>query len=158
MAGINAAGELAPEAEALSVTTWQGPVEITRSARIPVSAFAEQLLSEPEQEPDGELSALSPQPSALVHDSTCCNFACQSRADSHEAMTASCLIANTFHYIHNSRWVCAQQMTALPAVHTLYLAGHFTLHLKQDIPTQCDATSRDGKSTNLVVASLVAEQ
>ena len=64
MAGINAAGELAPEAEALSVTTWQGPVEVTRSARIPVSAFAEQLLSEPEQEPDGKPSALSPQPSA----------------------------------------------------------------------------------------------
>lgn len=79
MAGINAAGELAPEAEALSVTTWQGPVEVTRSARIPVSAFAEQLLSEPEQEPDGESSApqpsaLSLRPTALVHDSNCCNF------------------------------------------------------------------------------------
>ena len=62
MAGINAAGELAPEAESLSVTTWQGPVEVTRSARIPVSTFAEQLLSEPEQEPDSKPSALSPQP------------------------------------------------------------------------------------------------
>ena len=62
VAGINAAGELAPEAEALSVTTWQGPVEVTRSARIPVSAFAEQLLSEPEQEPNGKLSAHGPRP------------------------------------------------------------------------------------------------
>ena len=105
MAGINAAGELAPEAEALSVTTWQGPVEVTRSARIPVSAFAEQLLSEPEQEPDGKPSALSPQPSALspqpsalsprrmalVHDSNYCNFVCHACADSHkEPVVLSC--------------------------------------------------------------------
>lgn len=48
--GINTAGEHAPEAEAVPVTTWQGPVDVTRSARIPVSAFAEQLLSEPEHE------------------------------------------------------------------------------------------------------------
>ena len=37
----------------MPVTSWQGPVEVTRTARIPVSAFAEQLLSEPEDEPQG---------------------------------------------------------------------------------------------------------
>lgn len=52
LGGINTAGEHAPEAEAVPITTWQGPVEVTRSARIPVSAFAEQLLSEPEHEPE----------------------------------------------------------------------------------------------------------
>ena len=57
MPGINTAGEHAPVAEAVPITTWQGPVEVTRSARIPVSAFAEQLLSEPEHEPESMPSA-----------------------------------------------------------------------------------------------------
>ena len=56
--GINTAGEHAPEAEVVPITTWQGPVEVTRSARIPVSAFAEQLLSEPEHGPESMPSAL----------------------------------------------------------------------------------------------------
>ena len=34
LSGINAAGEHAPaEAATAAVTTWQGPVEVTRSAR-----------------------------------------------------------------------------------------------------------------------------
>ena len=46
--GINAAGEQAPVGQAsVPVSTWQGPVEVTESPRIPVSAFAEQLLAEP---------------------------------------------------------------------------------------------------------------
>ena len=57
LTGINTAGEHAPEAEAVPIPTWQGPVEVTRSARIPVSAFAEQLLSEPEHEPESMSSA-----------------------------------------------------------------------------------------------------
>lgn len=53
---MNAAGEHGvTEAAEVPITTWQGPVEVQRSARIPVSAFAEQLLSEPEHEPEGIL-------------------------------------------------------------------------------------------------------
>ncbi len=63
--GVNTAGEHAPEAEAVPITTWQGPVEVTRSARIPVSAFAEQLLSEPEHELESMPSA--PISSACAH-------------------------------------------------------------------------------------------
>ena len=55
--GLNAAGEQAPVRPAsVPVSTWQGPVEVTESPRIPVSAFAEQLLAEPEAESTGEPS------------------------------------------------------------------------------------------------------
>ena len=47
--GLNAAGEIASEATA-DASTWDGPVQIQQSDRIPVSAFAEQLQYEPEQE------------------------------------------------------------------------------------------------------------
>ena len=51
---MNAAGEHASaDATTVPITTWQGPVEVQRSVRIPVSAFAEQLLSEPEHEIQG---------------------------------------------------------------------------------------------------------
>lgn len=49
-AGLNAAGEIASEAIA-DASTWDGPVQVQQSDRIPVSAFAEQLQYEPEQEP-----------------------------------------------------------------------------------------------------------
>lgn len=51
---MNAAGEHASvESTAVPVTTWHGPIEVQRSTRIPVSTFAEQLLSEPEHESEG---------------------------------------------------------------------------------------------------------
>lgn len=54
VAGINAAGEHAPIGQAaVPVNTWQGPVQVTEAPRVPVSAFAEQLLAEPEAEPTG---------------------------------------------------------------------------------------------------------
>lgn len=55
--GLNAAGEIASEATA-DASTWDGPVQIQQSDRIPVSAFAEQLQYEPEQELPGRESGL----------------------------------------------------------------------------------------------------
>ncbi len=75
LTGINTAGEHAPEAEAVPITTWQGPVEVTRSARIPVSAFAEQLLSEPEHEDES-------MPSAFVS-SACAHAFCRTQSVLH---------------------------------------------------------------------------
>ena len=49
-AGLNAAGEIASE-DIADASTWDGPVRVQQSDRIPVSAFAEQLQYEPEQEP-----------------------------------------------------------------------------------------------------------
>ena len=50
-AGVNSAGEITSETTADS-STWEGPVLVQQSDRIPVSAFAEQLQYEPEQEPE----------------------------------------------------------------------------------------------------------
>lgn len=49
--GVNSAGEITSETTADS-STWEGPVLVQQSDRIPVSAFAEQLQYEPEQEPE----------------------------------------------------------------------------------------------------------
>lgn len=48
--GLNAAGEVADDTAA-DASTWDGPVQVQQSDRIPVSAFAEQLQYEPDQDP-----------------------------------------------------------------------------------------------------------